>query len=264
LAEQKRKRVRSRAGQVVAIPLVDGTFGLGHVALKPYLEITVALFARRARSPEELAAAMHEALAEDPIATLAVPDNPICDGSWAVIGSSERSYPAEVLDKHGRSFSSSYAPNLLSAYHGLLPWDERGPRAPAAYGDNLLPGVKVPPTVRYTKDLPPPATTAPAPATEVTEGPAEVHIQIVYPGDVLPSVELLRRRQELERRLEEAGAGEVTDAGSGGGVMDVYLTTDDVQRALPLVRKEIGALGFESDTLIETSLPDQDDDGDAD
>jgi hypothetical protein len=165
----------------------------------------------------------------------------------------------------------------------------------------LLPGVAVPGTVRYMRDFPPeelarclaryfssddladymalkglssdadlarclaregllPAVKGPSP--EVTEGPAEIHIQILYPGNDLPTVEQLRKRHDLERRLEQAGAGEVTDAGAGEGVMDVFLATDDVQRAMPIVERALEELGLKDDALIETAPLDEDEDDD--
>jgi hypothetical protein len=68
----------------------------------------------------------------------------------------------------------------------------------------------------------------------------------------------------------ETANGAAPDAMTRGGPRERalvhpwrYLTTDDVQRAMPLVRKEVAALGFEGDTLIDTSPVDEDD-GDTD
>lgn len=253
-----RKRIKPAVGQVVAIPLLDGTFGIGHVAAYDR-SIKVALFARRGRSPEELRAVFDDALREGPVATLEVTSDELRDGEWPVIGQREPNYPAELLDKKGVSHTAAVARSLLSAYNGLLPWD--GLFDPQGYAKLLLPGVQVPPTVRYKADVFTTAqsarTTMPAP---VTEGPAEIHIQILYPGEGPPDTELLRRRQALERALEALGAGEVTDAGGGGGVMDVYITTDEVRRAIPIVERAISDLGFTEDTLIETGPPDEDED----
>jgi hypothetical protein len=89
--------------------------------------------------------------------------------------------------------------------------------------------------------------------------PALVTIQLLYPGTGLPSTDLLRKRQELERRIEAAGAGEIEGAESGAGVMQIFLRTDDVRRAMPLVEKAAAELGFADDLLIETA-PLEDDD----
>jgi hypothetical protein len=251
MAENKPKKTKPAPGQVAALPLQDGSFGLGHVAAVDG-SITVALFARRARSPEELAQSLDAALREPPIATLVVTADELRNGEWPVIGAHEPSYAPALLDKKGASFTAAMARSLLSAYHGLIAWDMM---ADARYFEKLLlPGVKVPPTVRSKSDLaagakPPAAAESKAPA--ITSGPAQIHIQIVYPGDGLPSEALLRRRRALEEKLEARRAGEITDAGGGGGVMDVHLETEDVRRALPLVRAAVAELGFEKDTLIE-------------
>lgn len=257
---QKRKRVKPSTGQIVAIPLVDESFGLGHVALFD-LSITVVLFARRARSPEALAAEIDRGLDEPPIAMMVLTADELRDGHWPVIGHREPSYPPAMLDGQGRSFTASMARTLLSAYHGLLAWDMM---ADAKYLEwRLLPGVKVPPTVRYKKDFEAvKKTDALKKAAEITEGPAEIHVQIVYPGDGFPSVDLLHRRQELEKRLNASGAGEVTDAGAGGGVMDVFFASEDLKRALPLVKQALADLGFEDDALIEVEPLGEDDEDD--
>lgn len=268
--KKKRKRVKPHAGQVVAIPLADGSFGLGHVAAFD-MSITMVLFARRARTPETLASEIERGLAEAPIAMMEVTDDELNDGEWPVIGERPPPYPPAMLDAKGKSFTAPMARTLLSAYHGLLAWDMMAD--PRYFEWRLLPGVKVPSSIRYKKDLEAAAKTEAAKteaakseaakkAEEITEGPAEIHVQIVYPGDDLPSTDLLHRRQALEARLDASGAGEVTDAGAGGGVMDVFFTTQDVKRALPLVKQAVADLGFEADALIEVDPLDEEDDKD--
>lgn len=266
LREHKRKRVKVAAGQIVAVPLIDGTYGLLHVVVFK-IGIIAAHFAHRGAPPEGLLDGVDEALRTGPIAMLKVTSDEIRVGDWPVIGHRDRTYPAEMLDMKGISYTASMSRHLFNAYYGLLPWD--GMHDPRCYEKMLLPGVPVPPTVRYKRDFEKEAAAAAAsapttnPAPPVTDGPAEIHIEIKYPGEGLPSIELLHRRQALERSLAEAGAGEVTDAGGGGGVMDVYLQTSDVRRALPLVRAAVRAAGFEKDTTIEASSPSDPEDEDA-
>jgi hypothetical protein len=258
--KKKRKRVKPHVGQVVAIPLADGSFGLGHVAVFD-ISITIVLFARRARTPEALASEIERGLAEAPIAMMEVTSNELNDGEWPVIGDRPATYPPAMLDTKGKSFTSPMARTLLSAYHGLLAWDMMAD--PRYFEWRLLPGVKVPSSIRYKKDLEAAVKSETAKkADEITDGPAEIHVQIVYPGDDLPSIELLHRRQALEERLDASGAGEVTDAGAGEGVMDVFFATQDVKRALPVVKQAVADLGFEADALIEIDPLDEEDDDD--
>jgi hypothetical protein len=242
--------------------LLDGTYALVHVARKNITFVT-AHFAHRARRPEQLLEGLEDAMEKGPIAVLEVTGDEITDGHWPVIGQREPTYPNAMLDMKGTSYTANMSRCLFSAYYGLRAWDEM--KDPRFYEKVLQPGVPVPATVRYKRDFEKDAAaaaTAAPPSTSddtespVTDGPAEIHIEIKYPGDALPSIELLRRRQTLEGALEASGAGEVTDAGGGGGVMDVYLQTKDVRRAMPLVEAAVQACGFAGDARIETSALD--------
>ncbi len=84
-----------------------------------------------------------------------------------------------------------------------------------------------------------------------SEGPAEIAILVSYEGDGMPSTEDLRLRQELERRIEESRHGEVTDAGAGQGLLELYIATDDVAKARPAVDAIIDALGLADRTVVE-------------
>jgi hypothetical protein len=129
------------------------------------------------------------------------------------------------------------------------------------YRSILLPHLAIPPTARFqwTPGAPPPR---PSKAATVTDGPALVTIQLVYPGTGMPDPELVRRRQDFERRLEEAGAGEVEGAESGAGVMEIQLRTGDVRRALRLIERAAEESGWKDDLLIETAPPGDDEDAD--
>jgi hypothetical protein len=253
------RRVRVEAGQIVAVPLCDGSFALAHIA-RFDLSIWCVLFDGRAHDVTGLSHRIDAALASRPIAVMEVTSVQVRDGTWPVIGSRTPCYPAAMLDTKGHSSVGMLTQMLFEAYYGLRPWDEGWD--PKDYEKRLLPGVPVPPTVRYKKDFEkdaaasasshvPPADAEPP----VTDGPAEIHIEIKYPDNALPSIDLLHRRQALEDALEASGAGEVTDAGGGGGVMDIFLETKDVRRALPLVEAAVRAHGFADDAHIETSAP---------
>ncbi len=253
----KRRRVKVQPGQLVGIPLRDGSFGLAHVAAeKP--GITCAVFPLRAPEPDALAAGASRALERPPIAVMTLTPNRVTDGSWPVVGFQKPEYATALLDTKGRSYTAGSLEQLLDAYHGLQPWDEMAD--PRYYETCLLPGVPVPSTVRYKQDfaLEAQAITARSTSTPgedtppaITEGPGVIHIEIKYKGDGLPSMELLHRRQAIEDGLEAAGVGEVTDAGGGGGVMDICLETKDVAHAMPFVHAAIKAAGFEKDARIE-------------
>jgi hypothetical protein len=46
--------------------------------------------------------------------------------------------------------------------------------------------------------------------------------------------------------------------------MDVFLATDDVRRAMPIVEQALAELGLKEDTLIETAPLDEDDEDEED
>jgi len=275
--KQQRRRVKVTPGQIVAVPLLDGSFALAHVAHLSYLTITLAHFAHRATSPDKLLDGLGEAMAARLLAIMDVTSDEIRDGHWPVIGHKEPTYPAPMLDMKGSSSTASISRALFDAYYGLRPWD--GMHDPRYFEKKLLSDVPVPPTVRYKRDFEmaaaaqaaAAATTSTSTATEntgpaITEGPGVIHIEIKYDGDGLPSMELLHRRQAIEEGLESAGAGTVTDAGGGGGIMDIYLETKDVAHAMPFAHAAIKAVGFEKDARIavepmsEDEEPEDDDD----
>jgi len=272
-ARPRRKRVKVKTGQIVAVPLRDGSFGLAHVAHYYGCAVT-AHFAHREATPERLLDGLEGAMKDRLLTILDVTSDEIQDGRWPVIGHKEPMYPATMLDMKGTSYTGNMSKWFFDAYYGLVPWD--GMHDPRYYEKMLLPGVPVPPTVRYKRDFEmaaaaqaaAAATTSTATATEntgpaITEGPGVIHIEIKYEGEGLPTMELLHRRQAIEDGLESAGAGTVTDAGGGGGMMDIYLESKDVARALPFVHAAIKEAGFEKDARIEVEpISDGDDDGD--
>ncbi len=271
----KRRRVKVKTGQIVAVPLRDGTFGLGHVAQYTYLQAILAHFDHRAKHAADLIEGAEEAMKHRLLTILAVTSDEIYDGHWPVIGHKEPTYPAALLDMKGTSHTGNVSRWFFDAYYGLVPWDAMA-ATPRYFENMLLAGVPVPPTARYKRDFEKGAETAvgttpggaaveASPVTDSeqvamnTEGAGVVHIAIKYDGDGLPSIPLLKRRQAIEDALESAGVGEVTDAGGGGGIMDIYLETKDMSHAMPFVHAAIKEVGFEKDARIEVE-PMSDDD----
>jgi hypothetical protein len=105
----------------------------------------------------------------------------------------------------------------------------------------LLPGITMP---LGWMDGPPAdlaARASSAGASAPPEGPGELHVSILCDGDGLPTVDDLRLRQEAERRLGELG--EVTEAGAGHSIMDIYVQVESGRRALArtaLILRELG------------------------
>lgn len=84
-------------------------------------------------------------------------------------------------------------------------------------------------------------------------GPAEIEIGIRYEGDGMPTVDQLRERQTLEKKLEEAGCGEITDAGAGQGLLEICLEVEDAAAAMPIVQRLVAEMGLSGRTTIEVT-----------
>lgn len=256
---RNRQRVKPQVGDLFAIDLVDGSWGLGHIVASEGkgADTCYVLFAKPTGSVAELPAHLDEVM-RAPVGVLISNDTEIRRGTWPIVGHREPYYPGISLPKlsgEGATWRTpGVLPGFIEAYNGLRPWDEYA-ATPTYYNRILLPHLSVPPAARFRDAFaaPPPVARAVSAPARVTEGPAELTIQIVYPGDGLPSSDLLHRRQEMERRLEMEGVGEVESAESGAGVMTIYLLVDDVRRAVPVVERIAGELGLANDVLIDAA-----------
>jgi hypothetical protein len=151
MTEAKRRRIKPKRGDVFAVPLLDGTFGLGHVVDVDAWEGPFALFAQRASSPAELLPWIDKAV-DHPLSILVLTANSLKDGHWPIIGNLQRDYAQFKIptDGKGRSHTFGVAMDLLNAYHGLVPWD--GMADPKRYEKLLIPGTPLPPTIRRKDD----------------------------------------------------------------------------------------------------------------
>ena len=73
---------------------------------------------------------------------------------------------------------------------------------------------------------------------------AETHIQIRCDGNGFPSPEELNTRYALEDAIDEAGIGEIVDAGGGMGVMDIFVEVADPSAAQPAVTALVARVGL--------------------
>ena len=168
-AKPKRRRVKVTTGQIVAIPLRDGSYALGHVARYSYLQAIVAHFDHRAEAPADLLTNCGEAMKHRLLTILAVTSDEISDGLWPVIGHQEPRYPETMLDMKGTSYTANVSRWFFDAYYGLVPWDAMA-ATPNYFERMLLPGVPVPPTARYKRDFEQEAaTSSPTSATSSTK-----------------------------------------------------------------------------------------------
>jgi hypothetical protein len=149
----KRKRAKWAAGLVVAVPLADGSWGVGQTAELMWPNVGYcAFFSIRILQIETLVPSFART---DLVALLAVDRFGVTSGEWPVLAMGSSLFPKAAFGNE-RFVSGGYvgavtydhelAASLLSAYHGLTPWntwhDEH-------YLDGMLaPGVSRPPTAR--------------------------------------------------------------------------------------------------------------------
>ncbi len=260
--------IEVKPAMVLAVPLWDGSLALAYVAEHDE-SVRLALLLHRRATLDELFVGLEEALQRKIIAVIKAPPDEIKNGNWLYIADCETIYPPETLARAERLYEAKAVPALFEAVYGMRPWDE--PVVPGTYEEMLLPHLPVPPKMARTRadfdrvaaEMAATAAAAP-PRAPLPEGGGVIHIEIKYEGDDLPTIHLLRRRQAIENGLESAGVGEVTDAGGGEGVMDIFLETKDVAHAMPFVLAAVKEAGFENDARIETEpIAEDEDDGDA-
>jgi hypothetical protein len=78
----------------------------------------------------------------------------------------------------------------------------------------------------------------------------EVHIQIKIQGDGFASEEELKKRNDLEDAIEAQKLGEIVDAGTGMGVMDLFVEVADDAQVRPALEKLVAQFGLTAQTSI--------------
>jgi hypothetical protein len=158
-AQPRFKRSRWKPGNVYALPLVDGSFGVAQaIVASPGMAgiLNVALFDYRYPSLSDCRTTVER---NRVIALLATWRAEMNGGYWALVGwfepcVAEMEFPNLQLGRDAPGHihhSGGVLENLVSAYHGLLPWNTNSQED---YYDILLaPGVKRPKTARLLNQL---------------------------------------------------------------------------------------------------------------
>jgi hypothetical protein len=258
------KRQKPKPHDFLAIPLRDGSFGLGEFigngnlgdnrTPSIYDSPLCVLYGVRESSLELLRERLDGLTHADVVGLAALATLEIQRGNWLVIGnhaSSEPAYLATLPRPHSGSYTGEIFEHFLDAYHSLRSWNDY-PMAPIWFRELLLPQLQPPSQIGV-----PAPEGAPAPDAMPMEsqlppaGPARLHITITYTGEGLPGVELVRKRRAVEAWIEHRHLGEVTDAGGGGGVMDIYFDAPNAREAMAAVTEKLDELGWATCTKIE-------------
>jgi hypothetical protein len=261
------KSQKLEVGYTFLLPLLDGTHVLGQIAFAVYVtktlpSVALAFFAHRSSDTEVL-----RELASD-ASNLRLPmmvmkptgADELRYGAWPMVGHQPVEYSnfdvprrVTVNSCDEQAATSSLLPIRVEMYWGIWPWEYYG-----GIDRFLLDGFKVPPYpahARFKKDFTEEelfrleerdvarirANVKRVPSRRGSR--KTIHIRYAYEGSGLPGVEQLRRRQALETKLGEKGAGVIEDAGAGGGIMDVYVSTRDVEKSRPIVDSVLAELG---------------------
>jgi hypothetical protein len=158
MAKGSFKRSRWKAGNIYALPLVDGSFGMAQATVAtPGLAgvVNVAVFDYRCPSVAQCPSTVAR---ERVIALLGTWRAEMNGGYWALVGRAEPCVSAEEFPNlqlkslvGHTHHSGGVIENLVSAYHGLLPWNVNYRED---YYDVLLaPGVWRPKTARVLNAL---------------------------------------------------------------------------------------------------------------
>jgi hypothetical protein len=241
----RKKKLTARRGDVVAIRLADGTYGLGQVAEWTRHSMRLIVYTGRTSAPVPIADLGR------PIASLDLTNELVEDGVWPVVEHRECRFDAPTRPE-GVSKGGHAAGYLLDVFHGL------GVLVGAEsidfhYEPMLLPSVD-PRELEEGLARAVAAGRGPrgalmqmpqaSPSDEVaSSGPAELRISIRFAGGGMPASADLRLRHELERRLKEFGT--VSDAGAGEGRLDVWVQVPHGHQAVTraeLILRELGIL----------------------
>jgi hypothetical protein len=273
MAIRKTKRQKPKPYDFLAIPLRDGSLGLGEFigngnlgdnrTSSIYDSPLCVLYGVRESSLELLRDRLDNLTLSDVVGLAALGTLEIQRGIWLVIGnhaSSKFTYLASLPKAHEGSYTGEIFEEFLEAYHSLRSWNDY-PMAPIWFREILLPHLQPPsqkgapaPKGSPTSEVKPMTEPQPAPS-----GPAQVHVTITYAGEGLPSVALLRKRRSVEAWIEREHLGEVTDAGGGGGVMDIFVDAPNARKAITAVREKLDKIGWGTCTKIEFETLDESD-----
>ena len=273
-----KKTVAIDVGDVIAIPMLDETYAVGQICYtihfpgtRTIARIAIAIFACRLDSATcSMAAAENLTDWRSPVMVVSPTIDMIRYRAWPIIG--RRSFDGyqnfDVGQRVGATGvdKTSETGFLVQAYAecfwGIFPWDYFGD--PKHIDKLLLPGHTVPPypaQARFKKDFSADEifvleqrSTARARTWLMTKWPPRrnkktIHIQYPLAGSGLPTVSELRIRHAVETAIHECRAGEISDAGGGEGVMDIYVITKDVVKARPLLEKVLADASIVNPTI---------------
>jgi hypothetical protein len=237
------KRIRIKLGDIFAVPLGDGSFGVAQIGAIGARVPTYVVLASRFREVGEIGRDLEAALRK-PVAAIFVSGSiSAVDGLWPRVACRPPRFdvpiPVFTIEAGVSSYSDGIIESIAATYTGA-----RRIMNLEYLRKFLLPGVSLPSAAVDAVPQPP----APSPGAASSggvpvppRGRAHAHIAMTYTGEGLPPVDVVRRRQALGHAIENERLGEVTDAGGGGGIVEMELEVEDAaavhDRLLELARE---------------------------
>src|SRR5262249_48604977 len=146
-----RKRFKPQVGDLFAIGLVGGRWGLGHIVASKDTGARSChiLFAKHAASVEELRERLDE-VTRDPVGLVVSNVTDIKVGTGPIIVHLDPDYPGIRLPSLDIGvgtnwYTPGFLPEFIEAYNGLRNWDDHEGMA-EAYREILLPHLPIPPS----------------------------------------------------------------------------------------------------------------------
>lgn len=154
---KKKKKNNPILYNLYAIPLVDGSWTLGHICYlvegieEGYYSVTCGFFNHRFSTFEELIERQNELSLSKPVFVFTIADDPF-KKKWKLIGNRKVEYKNVNVEEHITGTWGWYDKEekdthwVLEMYFGIYPWDSFYDKI---FMDNLLiPGQKKPPFAR--------------------------------------------------------------------------------------------------------------------
>jgi hypothetical protein len=246
-AWKRPKPVQYREGDLVAVPLSDGSQGAIHV-LGPRLFLVLET---RAETLDALRGAL-AAGAGACVAGRSLSDEEIVTGEWPIVGSRRPAPPVSPSSlTDGRPTGGSVV-DFLESFFGIAPWDSLFDCD--EFDDWLLPDVRAEQR-RLRREIfaSEREKAAPNPVPTDADCPATIHLLVSYKGGPRPRIIDKPKIRSLAERLRPLARELWT--GGGDGYFDLFAHVEHVAAFREAVDRVSMELRIKDDTLLECYSP---------
>ncbi len=246
-AWKRPKPVPYSEGDLLAVPLMDGTYGVIHTLAA---QVFLVLDARAASVN-----GLREALAMGagvPIGGRSFSDHEILNGEWPIAGRRSPESSEQTEHVFGGKTSGGSVVGFLESFFGLRPWDSMFDCD--EHDEWLLPGV-IAGKRRLRRDIfnAQLRVLLGDPARRAEVGEATIHLTIAYKGGGRPRVIDKPKIRGVADRLRPVSQGLWT--GGGDGFFDVFARVPSVEALRVAVDQAAVESRIKDDILLECYAP---------